>query len=119
MQTFTVVRPEHLNQHGFLFGGQMLLWVDEYAWMAATMEFPGCKFVTISFATAEFKKPVPLGAIVRFETKLLKKGNSSASYSVEVYATPAEQTEEMLVFTTSIVFVNVDAEGKKKAIPQQ
>jgi acyl-CoA hydrolase len=40
MQTFTTVRPEHLNYHGFLFGGQLLLWVDEFAWMAAARDNP-------------------------------------------------------------------------------
>ena len=30
MQFKTLVRQEHLNQYGNLFGGYMLLWVDEF-----------------------------------------------------------------------------------------
>ncbi len=116
MDTFTVVRPEHLNQNGFLFGGQMLLWVDENAWLAAMREFPRCKFVTIAFETAVFKKAVPLGAIMRFSTTLRKKGNTSASFDVEVYAAPPGETKEDLVFTTTISFVSVDENGRKKPI---
>jgi len=28
MNNFTLVRPEHLNYHGYLFGGMILKWVD-------------------------------------------------------------------------------------------
>ena len=29
METLQQVRPEHLNHYGYLFGGYMLMWVDE------------------------------------------------------------------------------------------
>src|SRR5574344_538715 len=46
MQFNTLVRSEHLNHNGKLFGGYMLLWVDEYAYIAAITEYPGARFVT-------------------------------------------------------------------------
>ena len=72
MQTFTVVMPEHLNQNGFLFGGVMLAWVDQYAWLAATWEHPGCNFVTVSVDKANFRNAVANGSILRFEMKKTK-----------------------------------------------
>jgi hypothetical protein len=30
MENHKLVLPEHLNQYGFLFGGNLLKWVDEY-----------------------------------------------------------------------------------------
>ena len=39
MDTFTLVRTGHLNHQGNLFGGQLLKWVDEYAWFAATRDY--------------------------------------------------------------------------------
>jgi competence protein ComEC len=36
MESYTVVRPEHLNHYGHLFGGCLLKWVDEIAWIAAS-----------------------------------------------------------------------------------
>ncbi|HSO80381.1 MAG TPA: hotdog domain-containing protein, partial [Chromatiaceae bacterium] len=35
MESYKVVRPEHLNHFGHLFGGCLLKWVDEIAWIAA------------------------------------------------------------------------------------
>ena len=36
MESYKVVRPEHLNHFGHLFGGCLLKWVDEIAWIAAS-----------------------------------------------------------------------------------
>ena len=33
MTSYKLVRPGDLNHYGFLFGGKMLMWVDEVAWM--------------------------------------------------------------------------------------
>ena len=46
MDNYIIVRTEHLNQHGHLFGGQMLLWIDEFCWIAAAIDFPTKKLVT-------------------------------------------------------------------------
>ena len=47
MENHRLVLPEHLNHYGFLFGGHLLKWVDEFAYIAATIEYPGYNFVTI------------------------------------------------------------------------
>jgi len=31
MNQYKLALPEHLNHYGYLFGGNMLKWVDEYA----------------------------------------------------------------------------------------
>ena len=41
-----LVLPQYLNHYGFLFGGHLLKWVDEYAYIAASMEYPDCDFVS-------------------------------------------------------------------------
>ena len=50
---YKLVLPEHLNHYGYLFGGNMLKWADEYSWIGrigallialappARHEFPG------------------------------------------------------------------------------
>jgi len=116
LQTFSMVRPEHLNHHGFLFGGQLLLWVDEFAWLAAARENPGCKLVTRAMDTIEFHMSVPLGAILRFEVMEKCRGKTSLTYTVDVYAEPSGSIGESLVFSTAITFVNVDENGKKQEL---
>ena len=42
-----LVLPERLNHYGYLFGGYLLHWVDEYAYITANLDFPGHRFVNI------------------------------------------------------------------------
>ena len=117
METFACVRPEHLNQHGHLFGGQILLWADEFAWMAAARDFPGCRFVTVAFDHSAFRQPAPLGALLRFEMKMDGRGRTSVHYAVTIHATPPGGTAETLIFTTRVSFVRVDDDGNKTPLP--
>lgn len=116
MENFNLVRPEHLNHHGSLFGGQMLSWVDECAWMAAAREYPKCRFVTRAMDRIEFRHQVKNGSILRFNTVKTNVGNTSVTYLIEVYETGKSQTEEILAFSTSVTFVSVDEQGEKKQI---
>lgn len=113
MDSYTLVRTEHLNHHGKLFGGQLLKWVDEYAWMAASRDFCGSVLVTRAMENLEFRYAVPNGSIMHFDVKLTHQGKTSATYSVDVYADMPGHSDEKLIFTNSVTFVAVDAEGRK------
>jgi acyl-CoA hydrolase len=114
MDAYTMVRPEHLNHHGYLFGGQLLKWVDEYAWLAAARENPGCKLVTRAMNSIEFVRSAPVGAILRFHVALEERGRTSISYRTEVWCDPASgKHDEYLIFSTAVTFVNVDGDGNK------
>lgn len=116
MDNYNLVRPEHLNHHGSLFGGQLLSWVDECAWMAATREFPGYSFVTRAMDKIEFRHPVQNGSILRFHSVNTRTGSSSVKYLVEVYEDYRTLDKEILAFSTTVTFVSVDVKGNKRAI---
>ncbi|MFP4013662.1 MAG: acyl-CoA thioesterase [Chitinispirillaceae bacterium] len=113
MQTYCLVRPEHLNHHGYLFGGQLLRWADEFAWLAASKDFTGKVLVTRAMDSSEFRKRVVNGAILRFSIEQKKLGESSVTYSVEVYADEPGSRVEVAVFCTCVTFVAVDEQGRK------
>ncbi len=117
MNNYTLVRPEHLNHHGNLFGGAMLKWVDEFAWLAASKEFRGCKLVTVAMNEIRFSKQVPLGAILRFSIEFVRQGETSATYHVNVYSDEPGKERERPVFANSITFVRVDDHGRKAKLP--
>jgi acyl-CoA hydrolase len=117
MNTFTLVRPEHLNHHGFLFGGQLLKWVDEFAWLVAALDFPRQMLVTRAMDNIEFKTTIHNGSILRFEVLPRRKGKSSITYSVKVFAGRPGRTGEEHVFSNNITFVCIDARGRKKTLP--
>jgi len=118
MDNFTLVRPEHLNHHGYLCGGVMLKWVDENAWMAASREYPGCNLVTIGMDACRFKHPVDNGSILRFHIEKMTQGQTSARYNVTVLADAPGATQEQEVFSTSVTFVRLDHQGKPCALPR-
>jgi acyl-CoA hydrolase len=113
MVTYKLVMPEHLNQYGVLFGGNLLKWVDETAWMAVSLDYPGFRFVTIGMDRVEFKKGVTGGRILRFDVSRQRVGNTSVTYGVRVYCSDLQQRGESLIFTTDITFVRVDEGGEK------
>ncbi len=113
METFTIVRNEYLNHHGFLFGGQLLLWVDEYAWLAAARANPGCRLVTRGMDQVEFHRSAPSGSILRFDIREAQRGTTSLHYTVDVYCDAPGAREEYQIFSTTVTFVNVDATGAK------
>ncbi|MFW6181632.1 MAG: acyl-CoA thioesterase [Spirochaetota bacterium] len=142
MDTFTIVRPEHLNHHGYLFGGQMLKWVDEDAWLVAARDFPGYSLVTRAMDQIDFRHRILNGSILRLHILPFRQGTTSITYRVEVYAQEpcaeagetgplhgapravspeaglAEKSEK-LVFSNHVTFVCVDERGNKRALPRR
>jgi acyl-CoA hydrolase len=116
VENYTLVRQEHLNHYGFLFGGMTLKWVDEFAWVSATLDHPDCNFVTRAMDNIEFKENVPNGSIMRFSTKQNRLGRTSVTYLVEVFARAPGDKKEGRVFVTHITFVNVDPAGNAKPL---
>lgn len=113
MDTYTLVRTEHLNHNNKLFGGQLLKWVDEFAWLAATRDFCGSVLVTRAMDNSEFKHGVPNGSILRFTVECQHQGTTSVVYSVDVYADMPGKSDELLIFSNRVTFVAVDEKGNK------
>jgi len=118
MENHKLVLPEHLNQYGYLFGGNLLKWVDEYAWIAATLDYPGCNFVTIGLDSVEFKKSVKEGAILKFIADKTREGKTSVQYFVRVFQGNSEGGTQELIFSTHVTYVRIDEKGQKMAIPK-
>lgn len=118
MESYKVVRPVHLNHYGYLFGGELLKWVDEISWVAASREYPGCKFVTVAMDRVEFKRSVRQGALLRFKTVRHHTGRTSVQYTVTVYSDDLETGAEQQVFSTCVTFVCLNGKGHKTLLPE-
>jgi acyl-CoA hydrolase len=113
MENYKLVLPGHLNHYGYLFGGNLLQWVDEVGWIAAGLDYPGCNFVTIGMDKVEFKKSVREGALLRFEAKRAMERNTSVQYTVDVYRHDMKSGAEEPIFSTNTTFVCIDNKGEK------
>jgi acyl-CoA hydrolase len=113
METHRLVLPEDLNQYGALFGGRLLAWVDEASWIAASLEFPDCRFVTIAMDEVVFRHSVREGTILTIVSEKVKTGETSVTYEVKVFrGNPGADP----IFTTLVTFVNLDETGAKSPI---
>ena len=116
MENRRLVLPEHLNHYGFLFGGRLLQWVDETAWIAASLDYPGCRLVTVAMDHVAFHKSVHEGAVLRLATERTRVGTTSVSYKVEVFSESLKTGGEERVFGTVVTLVRIDAEGRKQEL---
>ena len=113
METHRLVLPGDLNQYGYLFGGRLLAWVDEASWIAASLDYPQCKFVTVAMDRVEFHHSVRDGTILRFHCARVNEGTTSVTYSVNV---SDEKSDPRPIFSTRITFVSVTDSGTKKPL---
>ena len=112
MSTHTyIIRPEYLNHGGNLFGGQMLSWADEVAYITATLKYPRCEFVTKALEATDFKTPAANGHIIEVTGEVIETGVTSC----KVLVSAKNLTVHHDVFSTHFVLVNV-IDGKKTPI---
>ena len=128
VESYKLVLQEHLNHYGYLFGGNLLRWADEISWIAESLDYPACKFVTLAMDKVVFRKSVQNGAILRFDAQKRRVGTTSVQYTVNVYSrnTQTGNTEtggtvpssEDLVFSTHVTFVCLNDRGQKTALQE-
>jgi acyl-CoA hydrolase len=117
MENYKLVLRGDLNQNGYLYGGNLLKWLDEYAWIAATIDYPDTNLVTLALNEVTFRKSIKEGSILKFSINKTRTGNTSVQYYVEIFCCTKCQKKMDLVFSTHITFVNLDKKGNKKRLP--
>jgi acyl-CoA hydrolase len=110
---YFLVRHKDLNHAGTLFGGAMMAWADELAYIAASLSYPGCDFVTKVFETFDFIKGPAPGAIVRIDAEIISRGTSSVRVRVSGFWAITGQP----IFSTHAIMVNAK-DGRSVPIPQ-
>ena len=119
MEHYKIVLPEDLNDYGSLFGGSLLKWVDEIAYIRVSLDFPGQHFVTIGLDSVEFRHRIQKGQILRFVCAKTRVGMTSVTYQVSVFGARYGVDDNTVLFESNITFVCVDANGGKIAIAAQ
>jgi acyl-CoA thioesterase YciA len=107
-----VMMPRDTNPHGTIFGGVILSYIDMAGALAARREVAlrggsaDVKIVTVALNRVEFKQPVMVGDVVRFETSVSQIGRTSITMHVNVMAERAGQ--QIHVTDAEVVYVGVD-----------
>lgn len=106
--TFTthhLVKSEDLNHHGTLFAGRNAEWFVEAGFIAAAGLVPPENVVCLKIHGMSFTRPVHLGEIVHFESKIIFTGRTRMVASIRMNVKGAE------VVHGFITFIHVDAQG--------
>ena len=107
-----VMMPRDTNPHGTIFGGVILSYIDMAGAIAARREVllrggnSAAVLVTVAINRVEFKKPVLVGDVVRFQTTVTRWGRTSITMHVDVIA---ERGPEVIPVTDAeVVYVAID-----------
>jgi acyl-CoA thioesterase YciA len=106
-----LMMPAQVNQHGTIFGGVLLSYIDQAGAVGAVREVvraggPAPAVVTVAINKVEFKQAVLVGDLVRFLTRLVRIGRTSITMQVSVEAERAGQV--LPVTEAEVVYVGVD-----------
>ncbi|PWY56587.1 acyl-CoA thioester hydrolase YciA [Legionella qingyii] len=114
----TLAMPADTNANGDIFGGWIVSQMDLAAGILAKRLALG-RVVTVAIHSMSFLKPVHVGDLVSCYVTLVKQGNTSMTFRVEVWAHPATQNETYQVTEGVFVFVAIDEKGKARQVPKK
>ena len=108
-----LVMPDHINNAGTLFGGQMLSWMDLAAAKVAYQflkNTDAVAAVTRGIEKVEFREPVYSGEWVNFTSEVINTGKTSVTINVEAIA-ESKSRGKRLACTAIITMVSVIKKG--------
>ena len=109
LQNLFLVRSEHLNHHGNLFGGDMMSQIDTTAYCLVRQVYGKHTFVTRA-AQFEFVAAARLGDVICFSARIDRVGTTSVTVSVTGTVGDTE------ICSATMVYVNLGADGRKAAV---
>ena len=106
--THRFVKSEDLNHHGTLFAGRTAEWFVESGLMSAALHLPADNIVCVKIHGMNFSRPIHLGEVVRFDSRIVYAGRTSLISNIRV------SVKDTNILEGFITFVNVDRDGKSQ-----
>ncbi|MTH55761.1 acyl-CoA thioesterase [Bacillus mangrovi] len=113
----SMVLPPDTNNHGTLFGGRLMAYIDDVAAIAATRH-SRTLVVTASTDSVDFLHPIMVGHSVCLEAFVTYTGRTSMEIFVKVVAEDMLSGERNVCALSFLTFVAVDANNKPTPVPQ-
>ncbi len=112
----TIILPQDTNQHGTMFGGKLMSYIDELAAISA-YRHARQPVVTASTDSVDFLSPVVIGNAICMEAFVSWTHNTSMEVFVKVVAEDLLTGERNLCATAFLTFVAIDDKGKPQVVP--
>lgn len=111
-----LVLPTHANNHGNIFGGQLMAWMDICAAVSG-MRFVVGQVVTASMDELHFLRPIRRGHVAVLRSQVNRAWRTSMEVGVRVDAEDPMTGERFHGVSGYLTFVAVDADGKPTPTP--
>ncbi len=111
-----LIRPQHTNAHGTVFGGEVVSWVDIAAAVCA-MRHCNKPVVTASIDAMAFLSPIHVGWIVCLDASVNYAGKTSCEVGVKVTAIHPLTGERHHTASAYLTFVALDSYGRPSSMP--
>jgi len=112
---FKAIFPNTLNANETLFGGQVMKWMDEVAYITAT-RFTRQKMFTVNTENISFLKAVHTNSIVEIVGRVEKAASVKLRVKIEVYAENMYDRNRYKVVESVFVFATLDSNMNPKRI---
>ncbi len=109
--------PSETNAYGDLYGGWLVKQMDLAGSVAASRVAQG-KVATVAIDAMAFLRPVQVGSVLAFHTRVLNIGRSSVAVMVEVWSTAPEGGQPLKITETQFTFVAIDSNGRTRPVPR-
>lgn len=106
-----VIFPADLNNHGTLFGGKALMWMDEVAYISV-MRYLNQNAVTIAVNKLNYLNPVSAGDIIELTGRVTQTGSVKITVHVEIHKENVTNGERVKAIDADFVFVPIDENHK-------
>ena len=118
VETYHIIRPNDLNSAGRLFGGTLMMWIDEVAALVGR-KHAGFSVVTGSVDNLKFLHGAFPQDTVVISGKITHVGNTSMEIKVETFVEhTAEGGERELINRAFLTLVGLGPDGKPKILPR-
>lgn len=112
-----IILPNQTNNHGTMFGGEVLALMDKAAGIAA-LRFCRMPVVTASTERIDFRTPIQQAEVIEARAKVIYVGRTSMIVRIHIYAEHPLRGEPRLCTTGYFSMVAIDAAGSPRAVPR-
>ncbi len=110
-----LAEPTDVNFGGSVHGGEVMKWMDQVGY-ALAVRYSGGYAVTKFVDNIEFVNPMRIGDLVSLDAEIINTGTTSMSIKIVVTSENLKTRDVVLNCSCNMVFVAVDAEGRKRPI---
>jgi acyl-CoA thioesterase YciA len=113
----TLAMPADTNPAGDIFGGWVMSQMDIAGAIAAVERVKG-RVVTVAVEAMTFIAPVKVGDVLCVYAEIERIGTTSVTVGLEAWVRRNRLADRTKVTEARFVYVSLDENGQKRAIPQ-